>query len=186
MTQREKMLAGELYDAEDPELSALRLRARELMHRLNTSSPADVELRRQTLTALVGGHGERFWVEPPFYCDYGVHLSVGDRVFVNFNCTFLDCARITVGSDVLFAPGVQIYAATHPLDWQTRRRWLESARPVTVGSDVWVGGGATLLPGVTVGDRSVIGAGSVVTRDVPSDCVVAGNPARVIRRLDTK
>ena len=177
------MLAGELYDADDPELSAMRLRCRELMHALNRSSPAEVDLRRQTLTALVGGHGEKFWVEPPFYCDYGVNITVGDRVFANFNCTFLDVARITIGSDVLFAPGVQLYTASHPLDWRTRRLWLENAKPITVGSDVWVGGGAILLPGVSVGDRSVVGAGSVVTKDVPSDCVVAGNPARVIRRL---
>ena len=183
MSEREKMLAGELYDAEDAELSAMRLRCRELTHRLNLSPPGAAEERRAILAQLVARHGERFWVEPPFYCDYGAHLSVGDRVFINFNCVILDCARVTLGNDVLLAPGVQVYAATHPLDWRTRRTWLESAKPVTVGNDVWIGGGATLLPGVTVGDRSVIGAGSVVTRDVPDDCVVAGNPARVIRRL---
>lgn len=183
MTEREKMLAGELYDSMDPELSAMRLRCRGLTHRLNHSSPADVDMRREVLAELVARHGADFWVEPPFYCDYGSHITVGDRVFVNYNCAFLDVLPITVGSDVLFGPGVQIYTASHPLDAATRRTWLESGKPITVGNDVWVGGSAILLPGVTVGDRSVVGAGSVVTRDVPPDCVVAGNPARVIRRL---
>ena len=116
----------------------MRLRCRELTHRLNQSGPADVDLRRKTLTALVARHGQGFWVEPPFYCDYGSNLTVGDRVFMNFNCVFIDVLPITVGDDVLFGPNVQVYTATHPLDWQTRRQWLEAGKPITVGSDVWV------------------------------------------------
>ena len=184
VTEREKMLAGELYDAEDPELAAMRQRCRALTGRFNHQPDATPETRREILTSLLGGHGERLWIEPPFFCDYGSHITVGDRVFMNFNCVILDCATVTIGSDVLLGPAVQIYTATHPLDWRTRRTWKESARPITIGSDIWIGGGAILLPGVTVGDRSVIAAGSVVTKSVPPGVVVAGNPARVIREVE--
>lgn len=123
-------------------------------------------------------------IEPPFFCDYGTNIRVGDRVFFNFNSVVLDVAEVVVGSDTMFGPAVQIYTATHPMDYRERRAGLEAGKPVTIGSDVWVGGGAIILPGVTIGERSVIGAGSVVTKDVPPGVFAAGNPCRVIRTLD--
>ena len=184
MTEKEKMLAGELYDATDPQLAAERRRARDLLRVLNASRDAEAALRGRIIGELFGAAGEGAWVEPPFFCDYGSNIRMGDRVFFNFNCVVLDPAPVTIGSDVLFGPAVQIYTATHPLGYEARRTWRESAKPVVVGSDVWVGGGAILLPGVTVGSRSVIGAGSVVTRDVPEGVFAAGNPCRVIRALE--
>lgn len=182
-TERQKMLAGQLYDATDPELCAQRRHARDIMHQLNATRDEEGALRQQLYRALFGRMGDRLWIEPPFYCDYGNNIYFGDRVYFNFNCVVLDCAEVTVGSDVLFGPGVQIYTATHPLDYRVRRQWLEAARPITVGSDVWVGGAAILCPGVTVGDRSVIGAGSVVTKDIPAGVFAAGNPCRVLKEL---
>lgn len=182
-TEREKMLAGELYAAGDPELTALRTRARDLTRALNLTRESDREERARLLRELLPRAGRNLWIEPPFYCDYGCHIHAGDFVFFNFNCVVLDVMPVTIGSGVMFGPAVQIYTATHPVDAAERRRGLEFARPVTIGSDVWVGGGAILCPGVTVGSRTVIGAGSVVTRDIPDDVVAAGNPCRVIRRL---
>lgn len=181
--ERARMIAGEPYNASDPELVMLRIRARDRLARLNTSRSDDPEGRRAILRELLGGMGIDLWVEPPFFCDYGSNITLGDRVYFNTNCVILDPARVSIGSDVLFGPNVQIYTATHPLDYRERRRGVESARAITVGSDVWVGGGAILCPGVTIGDRSVIGAGSVVTRDIPEGVVAAGNPCRIIRTL---
>jgi maltose O-acetyltransferase len=182
-TEREKMLAGELYDASDPELVLARRRARDLLRAFNESRDEEHDARRQILGELLGAVGEGAWIEPPFSCDYGRNITLGDRVYFNFNCVILDCAAVTIGSDVFFGPNVQVYAATHPMDHVARKSGRELARPITVESDVWVGGGAILCPGVRVGARSVIGAGSVVTRDVPEGVVAAGNPCRVIRDL---
>ena len=182
-TEREKMLAGELYIASDPELVLERRRARDLLRAYNGSRDEEHDARRQILGELLGAVGEGAWIEPPFWCDYGRNITLGDRVYFNFNCVILDCAAVTIGDDVFFAPNVQVYAATHPLDHVTRKSGLELARPITIESDVWIGGGAILCPGVRVGARSVIGAGSVVTRDVPEGVVAAGNPCRVIRSL---
>jgi maltose O-acetyltransferase len=135
------------------------------------------------LEQLLGKVGKRVSVRPSFYCDYGYNIELGDHVFINFNCVFLDCAPIIVGNNVLFAPAVQLYTATHPLDVKTRTADLESAHPIRIEDNVWVGGGAVVLPGVTVGANSVIAAGSVVTKDIPANVVVAGNPAKVIRDL---
>jgi maltose O-acetyltransferase len=184
MTEKEKMLAGELYDAQDPQLVAERRRAREMLQALNTSRDGQRELRLDVICRLFGGAGEGVWIEPPFFCDYGSNIRVGDRVFFNFNCVVLDVAAVTIGSDTMFGPAVQIYTAAHPLDAAERRKGLESAKPIVIGSDVWVGGGAIILPGVTIGSRSVIGAGSVVTKDVPEGVFAAGNPARVVRALE--
>lgn len=184
MTEKEKMLAGELYDAQDPQLVAERRRARGLVARLNASADAERELRASILRELLGAVGEGVWIEPPFFCDYGGNIRLGDRVFFNFNCVVLDVARVTIGSDTMFGPAVQIYTATHPMDFQLRRAGQEFGKPVTIGSDVWVGGGAIILPGVTIGARSVIGAGSVVTKDVPEGAFAAGNPCRVVRLLE--
>lgn len=184
MTEKEKMLAGELYDAGDPQLAAERRRARDLLHALNASRDGQRELRMDLIRRLLGAAGEGVWIEPPFFCDYGTNLRVGDRVFFNFNCVVLDVAPVTIGNDVMFGPAVQIYTATHPMGYRERRTGLEAAKPIVIGSDVWVGGGATILPGVTIGARSVIGAGSVVTRDVPEGVFAAGNPCRVVRPLE--
>ena len=183
-TQRERMLAGELYDPLDPELVEARARARDLCQALNASSERDEATRRALLLQLIGKGGDSAWVQPPFYCDYGSHIELGHRVFFNFNCVVLDVCRVQIGDYTMFGPAVQIYTATHPLDAELRRR-EEYARPVSIGSDVWVGGGAIILPGVSIGSRSVIGAGSVVTRDIPDDVIAAGNPCRVIRPVAT-
>jgi maltose O-acetyltransferase len=181
-SEREKMLAGELYDPLDAELAAARVRARDLCQALNATREADEAERRRLLIDLFGAGGDEVWMQPPFFCDYGSNILLGKRVFFNFNCVVLDVCPVRVGDFTLFGPAVQIYTATHPLDAELRRT-REFGKPVTIGSDVWVGGAAVILPGVTIGSRSVIGAGSVVTRDIPEDVFAAGNPCRVIRPL---
>jgi maltose O-acetyltransferase len=181
-TEKEKMLAGDLYDPLDPELVVARDRARDLCQDLNATREADVDARRRILIDLFGAGGEQVWMQPPFFCDYGANIFLGKRVFFNFNCVVLDVCAVRIGDFTLFGPAVQIYTATHPLEAELRRT-REFAKPVTIGSDVWVGGAAVILPGVTIGSRSVIGAGSVVTRDIPDDVFAAGNPCRVIRPL---
>jgi maltose O-acetyltransferase len=180
MTEREKMLAGELYDPLDAELVSARARARDLCLTLNATREAEQDARRRILQSLFGAGGDTVWMQPPFFCDYGANIELGERVFFNFNCVVLDVCRVRIGSHTLFGPSVQIYTATHPFE-ATLRRTQEFGKPVEIGSDVWVGGAAIILPGVRIGSRSIIGAGSVVTRDVPDDVFAAGNPCRVIR-----
>ncbi|RKH53445.1 sugar O-acetyltransferase [Corallococcus sp. AB050B] len=182
-TEKEKMLAGELYNAMDPRLTAERVRARKLLRSYNQSTEDELPLRESLLTELMGKVGAGTWIEPPFRCDYGEHIQLGERVFMNFDCVILDCNRVTIGDDVAFGPGVQVYAATHPLDPDERIKGPELGRPVIIGSKVWIGGGAIICPGVTIGEGSTIGAGSVVTRDIPPYVFAAGNPCRVIRNL---
>ncbi|MGH7943549.1 MAG: sugar O-acetyltransferase [Opitutaceae bacterium] len=182
-SEKEKMLAGELYNALDAELTRDRHRARELCRELNASEPGDTEIRARLVAALLGTMSDA-WIEPPFYCDYGRNIALGRKVYFNFNCVVLDVMSVRIGNHTLFGPAVQIYTALHPTDAEERRRGLEYAKPVTIGDDVWVGGGAVICPGVTIGDRAVIGAGSVVTRDVPPDSFAAGNPCRVIRAVE--
>jgi maltose O-acetyltransferase len=184
-SEREKMLAGELYDPLDGELVAARDRARNLCQDLNATREQDHEVRRRILRELLGSGGDSVWMQPPFFCDYGSNIFLGAKVFFNFNCVLLDVCTITIGDNTLFGPAVQVYAATHPLGAAERRSGKEGGKPVRIGSDVWVGGGAIICPGVTVGGASVIGAGSVVTRDVPPGVFAAGNPCRVIRELET-
>lgn len=181
-SERQKMLDGELYDPLDPELVAARVRARDLCQALNATREAEQDERRQILSELFGAGGATVWMQPPFFCDYGTNISLGERVYFNFNCVVLDVSPVQIGSFTLFGPAVQIYTATHPLDPELRRK-QELGKPVQIGSDVWVGGGAIILPGVTIGSRSVIGAGSVVTRDVPECVLAAGNPCRVVREI---
>jgi len=181
-TEREKMLAGDLYDPLDPELVAARVRARDLCQDLNATRDREEETRRRILVELFGAGGGDVWMQPPFFCDYGSNIFLGTRVFFNFNCVVLDVCAVRIGDYTLFGPAVQIYTATHPLEAELRRR-QEFAKPVTIGSDVWVGGAAVICPGVTIGSRSVIGAGSVVTRDIPEAVFAAGNPCRVVRQL---
>jgi maltose O-acetyltransferase len=179
-TEHRKMLAGELYDPFDPELVAARARARDLCQALNATREAEQEERRRILRDLFGAGGDSVWMQPPFFCDYGSNIALGERVFFNFNCVVLDVCPVRIGSFTLFGPAVQIYTPMHPLDADLRRR-EEFGKPVEIGSDVWVGGGAIILLGVRIGSRAVIGAGSVVTRDVPDGVFAAGNPCRVDR-----
>jgi maltose O-acetyltransferase len=182
-SEREKMLAGELYRANDADLEHERLRARELTARFNACEPADAAGRRSVLDELLGALGEGAWIEPPFYCDYGWNLTLGARAFFNFDCVVLDCAPVVIGDGCLIGPGVQLCAATHPLDPAVRADGLELAHPITLGANTWVGAGVIVGAGVTIGDNSVIGAGSVVLRDVPASVLAAGSPCRVVRTL---
>ncbi len=184
VTEKQKMLASKVYNAADPELAAERQRARDLCRQLNSLPHREQIQRDRIIRELFGHTGDEIWIETPFYCDYGANITLGRKVFFNFNCVVLDPAPVTIGSNVLFGPAVQIYTATHPIDADERRTWREFARPVKIGSDVWVGGGAIINPGISIGSRTVIGAGSVVTRNLPADVFAAGNPCRIIRRLD--
>jgi len=181
--EKDKMLLGELYFASDPELVSERLHARQLTKQLNDSNPDESALRESILSKLIGEKGKNFWIEPPFYCDYGYNIKAGDDVFFNFNCVVLDITPVTLGSRVLIAPNVQFYAATHPTDFSERGSMAEFGKPITIGDDVWIGGSSVICPGVTIGSRSIIGAGSVVTKDIPEDVIAAGNPCKVIRKL---
>lgn len=183
-TEREKMLAGELYNPLDGELSEARAKARLLFRALNRLDEGQADEKARILKELLPGAGKDLWLEPPFYCDYGSHIKMGDKVFINFNCVILDVAGVTIGSRTMLGPNVQIYAASHPLDYRVRASGLENGKEVYIGQDVWIGGNVVICPGVNIGDRSVIGAGSVVTKDIPSDVMAAGNPCKVIRRLD--
>ncbi len=178
------MLAGEPYIADDPEITVDLDRAARLNERFNRSSADDPEGRLAALRELLGTVGEGAWVRPPLYCDYGHHTHIGPRSFVNFNAVFLDVARITIGADVQIGPNVQLLTATHPVEPAARRAKWEAAQPITIGDNVWLGGGAIVLAGVTIGDNTVVGAGAVVTRDLPPNVVAVGNPARPVRSLE--
>lgn len=181
--QKAKMLAGELYMASDPELASDHLRAQAILAKFN-ATPADAgDERRLLLTELFARFGEDTVLKPTLRCDYGYNIAIGDRTFVNYDCIFLDCNRITIGDEVQIAPGVHIYTATHPVDAETRRSGLEYALPVSIEDGVWLGGGAIICPGVTIGANTVVGAGSVVIRNLPANVVAAGSPCRIIRRL---
>lgn len=183
-TEKEKMLAGELYSHNDEQLNAEGMRARMLFQQFNDTPIEHVKERREILQQLLGSMGSNLEIQPPFYCDYGYNIEIGDEVFMNYGCVILDVAPVKIGDRTLLAPYVQIYTATHPKDWSVRARKLEYGIPVTIGSDVWIGGGAIICPGVTIGSRTVIGAGSVVTGDIPDGVMAAGNPCRVIRGLE--
>jgi maltose O-acetyltransferase len=180
VSERDKMLAGALYDASDPDLAAARIRARRLTQRYNALDPGDRDAIALLLRELLGSAGVDPWVEAPFCCDYGANVMLGDRVYVNMGCIFLDAAAITLGDDVQLGPGVQLLTSDHPRDAVARAGGLESARPVSIGARSWLGGGVIVLPGVEIGSDTIIGAGSVVTRSVGSRVVAAGNPCRVI------
>jgi maltose O-acetyltransferase len=177
------MLAGDLYIANDPELARDYLRAMALMERFNGSSAAAPGLRRRLLDDLLGDFGEGSEIRPPMYCDYGYQIHIGDRTFVNFGFVALDVARIVIGDDVQIGPNVQLLTPTHPTDARLRRAKWEAAKPITIGGNAWLGGGAIILAGVSVGENAIVGAGAVVTKDVPPNSVVVGNPARVVRSL---
>ncbi|UVT15354.1 MAG: sugar O-acetyltransferase [Nitrospira sp.] len=180
--ERQKMLAGDLYNPLDAELVAARERARDLCRELNDTRECEHAQRRRIVQDLFGTGGDTVWMQPPFYCDYGSNIHLGSRVFFNFNCIVLDVCEVRIGDHTLFGPGVQILTPLHPFDAGLRRE-REFGKPVHIGADVWVGGGALILAGVHIGARSVIGAGSVVTRDIPEGVFAAGNPCRVIREV---
>lgn len=183
MTEREKMLAGQAYRANDPELAAARTNCRRLTRLFNTSLETETQRRRQILDELFGALGSNAEIEPPFRCDYGCNIYAGARLFINFGCVILDCGKVTIGDGVLVGPAVQIYAAHHPIGPAERASGIEFGGAVTIGSNVWIGGGAIICPNVTIGDNAIIGAGSVVTRSVPANVLAVGNPCRVIREL---
>jgi len=178
----QKMLAGQLYDPMDRDLVVARTRARNLCLELNATREEQQEERQRLLSQLFGAGGETVWMQPPFFCDYGANIELGERVFFNFNCVVLDVCRVRIGNFTLFGPAVQVLTPMHPWNAELRRS-EEFGKPVEIGSDVWVGGGAIILPGVRIGSRAVIGAGSIVTRDIPEGVFAAGNPCRVIRAI---
>lgn len=182
-TEKEKMLAGELYNPHDKELFDDRLKARLLIKQLNDTREDQLIERSRILKELIPGAGADLWLQPPFYCDYGSNIELGEKVFLNFNCVVLDVCKVTIGSRTLFGPNVQVYTATHPMNHIERAAGLEYGKHISIGEDVWIGGSTVICPGVSIGHRSVIGAGSVVTKDIPADVVAAGNPCKVIRHL---
>ncbi|MFK4151937.1 sugar O-acetyltransferase [Streptomyces fungicidicus] len=182
-TNLERMLAGDLYIADDPEIARRQQRAMRLAARYTAAYPENPTEARTTLTELLASVGEDVDVRPPLYVDYGSNISIGARTFVNYHLTALDVARITIGEDCQIGPNVQLLTPTHPVEPGPRRDKLEAALPITIGDNVWLGGGAIVCPGVTIGDNSVIGAGAVVTKDIPADVVAVGNPARVVRSI---
>ncbi|MEL6221956.1 MAG: sugar O-acetyltransferase [Cyanobacteria bacterium J06627_8] len=182
-SMKERMLAGDLYIANDPQLAADSQRASILMQRFNTSDPADLDARRTILRELLGTLGEDAEIRPPLLCDYGYQIHIGARTFINYGAVLLDVATITIGADVQIGPNVQFLTPTHPLEPEPRLAKWEAAKPITIGNNVWLGGGVIICPGITVGENTVVGAGAVVTKDLPANVVVVGNPARVIRQL---
>lgn len=181
MTEKERMLGGRLYSADDPQLRDEDMRKWKLIHRLNqTTDPGEA---RDIFRELLGQIGEDFWIQPPFYCDYGSHIRIGEHFYANYDCVMLDVCDITIGDNVMLAPRVCLYTAAHPIDAGVRNVGLEYGKPITIGSSVWIGGNTVVNPGVTIGDNTVIGSGSVVTRDIPSGVIAAGNPCRILREI---
>ncbi|OBQ57312.1 sugar O-acetyltransferase [Tamlana sp. s12] len=184
MTEKDKMLAGAMYSPSDPELAKARHLVRLLFHKFNSLSELDLEERQATLYKILPNAGENLFIEPPFHCDYGSNIKAGKNLFMNFNCCILDVAEVSIGDNCMFGPHVQIYTATHPLEFKARNSGKEYAKPITIGDNVWIGGNATICPGVTLGNNVVVGSGAVVTKSFPDDVVVAGNPAKIIKSID--
>ena len=183
MTEREKMLAGQLYNPGDLELSQLHQRAGKLCRLYNATPVEDENTLGRLCASLLGGIGDGFWLEPPIFFDYGQNTFIGEGFYANTGLVILDCARVTIGSRVMFGPRVQIYTASHPLHPQLRRQGLEYAKPVSIGDDVWIGGGALIMPGVTIGSGTGVGGGSGGTRGLPANVIAVGNPCRVLRAV---
>ncbi len=183
-TELEKMVSGELAWNSDAEIGAVKSRARAICGRYNRSTEDQKEERLAILKELFGECGDDIFIKPPFYCDYGFNLHVGKNFFANYNCVMLDSAPITIGDNCLIGPECGFYTVNHPMDAKTRVANYVYAEPITIGNNVWFGGHCVVLSGITIGDNAVIGAGSVVTKDVPANAVVAGNPARILRYMD--
>lgn len=184
MSEKDKMLAGELYDANyDEELIKERLKIKDLCYEYNNIKPSNIDERTMIMSKILGKHKNNFYIEPPFYCDYGFNIEVGENFYSNHNLVILDGNKVIFGDNVFIAPNCGFYTAGHPLDYERRNKGLEYAKTIKVGNNVWIGGNVVVLPGVSIGDNVVIGAGSVVTKDVPSNVVAVGNPCRVIKEL---
>lgn len=185
MSEKEKMLAGELYDANyNDELEKERLKAKDLCYEYNNIMPSDLEKREELIKKIIGKVDKEFRIEQPFWCDYGYNIEIGKNFYSNHDLIILDAAKVKFGDNVFIAPNCGFYTAGHPLDVERRNKGLEYAKPIEIGNNVWIGGNAIVLPGVKIGDNSVIGAGSVVNKDIPSNCVAVGNPCRVIKELN--
>ncbi|UFU00388.1 acetyltransferase [Radiobacillus kanasensis] len=182
-SEKEKMMAGEYYDASDHELIQDRLHARLQTMVYNKTSGMEEKKRKEIIKSLFGSTGNEFYIEPTFRCDYGYNIIVGDSFYANFDCVMLDVAEIKIGNHCFLSPGVHLYTATHPIDPEERNAGMEYGKPITIGNSVWIGGRAIINPGITIGDNVVIASGSVVTKDVPDNVVVGGNPARVLKQI---
>lgn len=186
MIERDRMLNGMLYNGMDDALVAERAAAKDLCHEFNSLKPTDTAAQEAIIKKLIGKTSGKFTIVAPFWCDYGSNIEIGENFFVNHNCVMLDCAKITIGNNVFIAPDCGFYTAAHPLVAEQRNTGDEFALPITIGNDVWIGGGVRILPGVTIGDGAVIGAGSVVTKNIPGGVVAVGNPCRVLRKITSK
>ncbi len=183
MSEKDKMLNGEMYYAPDKELAAERIKVKEMNYDYNLLRPSQSEEKERLLRKILGKAGKNLWVEAPFQCDYGYNIEVGDNFYANHNLIILDCAKVKMGNNVFIGPNVSIYTACHPIDAEERNTFYEFAKPVSIGNNVWIGGSVTILAGVTIGDNVVIGAGAVVTKDIPANTVAVGNPTKVIKNL---
>ncbi|MFE6798612.1 sugar O-acetyltransferase [Paenibacillus chitinolyticus] len=183
LTEKQKMLAGKPYKAFGEELLLERQHAKEVLFDYNALRPGEVEKRNELLRPLFGRTGKVFFIEPPFRCDYGYNISLGENFYANYNLTVLDCNRVTIGNNVLIGPNVSVFTAGHAIHPELRVNEVEYALPISIGNNVWIGGGAILNPGVSIGDNTIIGSGSVVTKDIPADVIAAGNPCRVLRPI---
>lgn len=184
MTEKEKMIAGQLYAPSDLELVEDRRRVRIVFGKFNATHPDETEQRKALLQELFEQQPEKLYIEPPFYCDYGYNIQLGHNVYMNYNCCILDVGLVKIGHNTMLGPNVQIYTATHPLEHKARNSGLEFAKPINIGNNVWIGGNATICPGVTIGDNVVIGAGAVVTKSFPANVVIVGNPAQIIKTIN--
>lgn len=182
-SEKTKMIAGKPYNASDAELVLEREAANELLFTFNTLAPREIDQRNEILKKLLGVFGEKFHVEPPFRCDYGYNIEIGENFYSNYNLLILDCAKVSIGQNALIGPNVSIYTAGHPLHYELRNLEVEYAFPVTIGNNVWIGGNVVINPGVSIGNNSVIGSGSVVTKDIPDNVIAMGNPCRVVRKI---
>ena len=183
MSEQEKMISGQLYNSTDEKLSEQRIKAKKLCSQYNNLEPDNYEERKSILKELLGKTKENFWIEPNFWCDYGYNIEIGENFYSNHNLVILDPAKVTFGYNVFIAPNCGFYTAGHPIDAELRNQLLEFAYPITVGNNVWFGGNVVVLPGVTIADNVVIGAGSVVTKDIPANVVAVGNPCKVLREI---
>ncbi|WP_338470643.1 sugar O-acetyltransferase [Niallia sp. XMNu-256] len=184
MTEKEKMLSGQPYKSFVQELVEERQHAKEVLFDFNALRPSEIEKRNEMIKKLLGKAGKEFFIEPPFRCDYGYNISIGENFYSNYNCTILDCAPVTIGDNCMFGPNVSLFTAGHPIQPEPRNAGIEFAYPITIGNNVWIGGGVIINPGITIGDNVVIGAGSVVTKDIPANVIAVGNPCRVLREID--
>lgn len=183
MTEKEKMLRGKPYKSFEETLLNERQYAKELLFDFNALRPSEIKERNGIIKNLFGKTGESFFIEPPFRCDYGYNIEIGENFYSNYNCIILDCAKVTIGNNVFLAPNVGIYTAGHPIHYEPRNEEYEYAFPISIGNNVWIGGNTVINPGANIGDNCVIGSGSVITKDIPANCIAVGNPCRVIREI---